>query len=178
MSMEPTRPLDPRMVRVWRIHEVIALAVELVIAVPLCLFVPEFWVVLACAVVLAVQLVCLVVVPRISYRRWRYEVTNTDVLVRSGLIVVTTSVIPMVRVQHVETTQGPILKANGLASVTITTAGSKFEIPGLASAEAETLRDQVAVLEDGVVSDVLPVRGEALGRIRRAIGIDGRARPL
>ncbi|WP_343085186.1 ATP-binding cassette domain-containing protein [Eggerthella lenta] len=38
--------------------------------------------------------------------------------------------------------------------------------------------DQVAVLEDGVVSDVLPVRGEALGRIRRAIGIDGRARPL
>ncbi|WP_270299658.1 hypothetical protein, partial [Eggerthella sinensis] len=38
--------------------------------------------------------------------------------------------------------------------------------------------DQVAVLEDGVVSDVLPVRGETLGRIRRAIGIDGRARPL
>ena len=34
------------------------------------------------------------------------------------------------------------------------------------------------MLEDGVVSDVLPVRGEALGRIRRAIGIDGRARPL
>ncbi|MFR1640231.1 MAG: ATP-binding cassette domain-containing protein [Eggerthellaceae bacterium] len=31
---------------------------------------------------------------------------------------------------------------------------------------------------DSVVSDVLPVRGEALGRIRRAIGIDGRARPL
>ena len=66
----------------------------------------------------------------------------------------TTSVIPMVRVQHVETTQGPILKANGLASVTITTAGSKFEIPGLASAEAETLRDQVAVLARIAQEDV------------------------
>lgn len=154
MSMEPTRQLDHRMVAVWRIHEAVILAVELVVAVPLCLFVPQIWVALACLVVLVAQLVCLAVVPAVLYRRWRYEVTNTDVLVRSGLIVVTTSAIPMVRVQHVETTQGPILKAKGLASVAITTAGSKFEIPGLAVAEAEALRDRVAVLARIAQEDV------------------------
>ncbi len=154
MSMEPTRQLDPRMVRVWRIHQAIALVSELVIAAASCLLVPEFWMLVLWGCILVAQLVFLIAIPRISYRRWRYEVTTTDVLVRSGLIVVTTSVIPMVRVQHVETTQGPILKANGLASVTITTAGSKFQIPGLATAEAETLRDQVAVLARIAQEDV------------------------
>lgn len=60
----------------------------------------------------------------------------------------------MVRVQHVETKQGPVLKANGLASVTVTTAGSSFEIPGLATDEAEALRDQVAVLARIAQEDV------------------------
>ena len=154
MSMEPTRRLDRRMVKVWRIQEAIALAVSVAIAAVVCVAVPEFWVAVVCGAVVAIQLVCLIVLPAVRYRRWRYEVTNTDVLIRSGLIVVTTSVIPMVRVQHVETTQGPILKANGLASITITTAGSKFEIPGLAAAEAETLRDQVAVLARIAQEDV------------------------
>lgn len=154
MSMEPTRQLDRRMVVVWRIHEAIILAAELAVVVPLCLFVPQIWLALACLVLLVAQLICLAVVPGVLYRRWRYEVTNTDVLVRSGLIVVTTSVIPMVRVQHVETTQGPVLKANGLASVAITTAGSKFEIPGLVVAEAEALRDRVAVLARIAQEDV------------------------
>lgn len=154
MSTEPSKSLDRRMVRVWRISEAIALVVVAVIAAAVLAFYRPLWLVVVCAVLVALQLVSLLVLPQVRYRRWRYEVTTTDVLIRSGLIVVKTSVIPMVRVQHVETTQGPILKANGLASVTITTAGSKFEIPGLASAEAETLRDQVAVLARIAQEDV------------------------
>ena len=154
MSTEPSKSLDRRMVRVWRISEAIALVVVAVIAVAVLAFYRPLWLVVVCAVLVALQLVSLLVLPRVRYRRWRYEVTTTDVLIRSGLVVVKTSVIPMVRVQHVETKQGPVLKANGLASVTVTTAGSSFEIPGLATDEAEALRDQVAVLARIAQEDV------------------------
>ena len=154
MSTEPSKSLDRRMVRVWRISEAIALVVVAVIAAAVLAFYRPLWLVIVCAVLVALQLVSLLVLPQIRYRRWRYEVTTTDVLIRSGLVVVKTSVIPMVRVQHVETKQGPVLKANGLASVTVTTAGSSFEIPGLATDEAEALRDQVAVLARIAQEDV------------------------
>ncbi len=154
MSTEPSKSLDRRMVRVWRISEAIALVVVAVIAAAVLAFYRPLWLVVVCAVLVALQLVSLLVLPQVRYRRWRYEVTTTDVLIRSGLVVVKTSVIPMVRVQHVETKQGPVLKANGLASVTVTTAGSPFEIPGLATDEAEALRDQVAVLARIAQEDV------------------------
>lgn len=154
MTVEPTKSLDPRMMRVWRIHEAIALASYLVVALVLLAIVRPAWLVAVCVALLALQAVALAVLPGLRYRRWRYDVTTTDVLIRSGLIVVKTSVIPMVRVQHVETKQGPILKASGLASVTVTTAGSSFDIPGLELAEAEALRDQVAVLARIAQEDV------------------------
>jgi len=47
-----------------------------------------------------------------------------------------------------------VLKANGLASVKVSTAGGSFEIPGLGAAEAESLRDRVAVLARIAQEDV------------------------
>ena len=63
-------------------------------------------------------------------------------------------IVPLVRVQHVESKQGPIMKANGLASVLVSTAGESFEIPGLAEAEAAELRDRVAELARLAKEDV------------------------
>ena len=63
-------------------------------------------------------------------------------------------IVPLVRVQHVQTKQGPILRANGLATVTISTAGESFEIPGLAEADAAALRDRVAELARLAKEDV------------------------
>ena len=62
--------------------------------------------------------------------------------------------VPLVRVQHVQTKQGPILRAHGLATVTISTAGESFEIPGLAEDAANELRDRVAELARLAKEDV------------------------
>ena len=56
--------------------------------------------------------------------------------------------------QHVETKQGPFLKASGLAAVRISTAGESFEIPGLAEDDANMLRDRVAELARLAKEDV------------------------
>jgi len=86
------------------------------------------------------------VVPEVRYRRWRWEVREEEVRLQEGLIVVSLTVIPMVRVQHVDTAQGPIMRALGLTDVHIWTAAGKHVIPALADDHASQLRDRIALL--------------------------------
>ena len=48
--------------------------------------------------------------PNIRWKIWRYEVREQEIEIQSGLFIVKRTLIPMVRVQHVDTEQGPILK--------------------------------------------------------------------
>ncbi len=168
MSMQPTNKLDKRITRVWRIHEGIALVIVALIAACVSAGMyfgglaqegpgaatAMFWINVGVWALTAAQLVSFIVEPPLRYSRWRYEVTNTDVILKHGIVVSKSVVIPLVRVQHVETKQGPILKSCGLSAVTISTAGDSFEIPGLGTADAERLRDQVAVLARIAQEDV------------------------
>ena len=45
----------------------------------------------------------------------------------------------MVRVQHVDTEQGPILKKYDLATITISSAATTHTIPALITAEADRI---------------------------------------
>ena len=100
----------------------------------------------AIGVFLAIAVLTVVVVPRVRWLRWRYEVSESEVYLLYGLIIRTRTLIPMTRVQHVDTKAGPLLRAFGLSSVTVATAGGEHEIPALADAVADRLRDRIAVL--------------------------------
>ena len=159
MSELPAHRLDPRMLRVWYLSDVVAMAVVAVLAVAAWLVVSHlggdvFWVYLVAGVVEAICLGDLLVSPRVEYATWRYDVTPTDVDLYHGVFVKKRVLVPLVRVQHVQTKQGPLLRAHGLASVTVSTAGESFEIPGLAEADAEALRDRVAELARLAKEDV------------------------
>ncbi len=52
----------------------------------------------------------------------------------------------MIRVQHVDTEQGPVLKKFGLATVSVSTAATTHNIPALALEEALELRDRIGIL--------------------------------
>lgn len=159
MSELPAHRLDPRMLRVWYLSDVVAMAVVAALAVAAWLVVSHlggdvFWVYLAAGVVEAICLGDLLVSPRVEYATWRFDVTPTDVDLYHGVFVKKRVLVPLVRVQHVQTKQGPLLRAHGLASVTVSTAGESFEIPGLAEADAEALRDRVAELARLAKEDV------------------------
>lgn len=159
MSELPAHRLDPRMLRVWYLSDVVAMAVVAVLAVVAWLVVSHlggdvFWVYLVAGVVEAICLGDLLVSPRVEYATWRFDVTPTDVDLYHGVFVKKRVLVPLVRVQHVQTKQGPLLRAHGLASVTVSTAGESFEIPGLAEADAEALRDRVAELARLAKEDV------------------------
>ncbi|MBY7142381.1 PH domain-containing protein [Virgibacillus sp. NKC19-3] len=84
--------------------------------------------------------------PEIRWRRWRYEVFDQEIYIQHGILIVSRTLVPMIRVQHVDTKQGPILRNFRLASVTISTAATTHEIPALLEEDASELRDRISAL--------------------------------
>lgn len=85
-------------------------------------------------------------IPKLRYRRWRYEIFEQEIYIQHGILIVKRTLIPMIRVQHVDTEQGPILKKYDLATVSISTAATTHYIPALNGADAEDLRDKISTL--------------------------------
>ncbi|NIN70570.1 MAG: PH domain-containing protein [Gemmatimonadetes bacterium] len=89
--------------------------------------------------------------PALRYRFWRWQVEADRVLIVKGVLWRSRSLIPRVRIQHVDTRSSPLQRWLGLNSLVIYTAGTRgadAEIPGLAADEAERLREELARLEE------------------------------
>jgi membrane protein YdbS with pleckstrin-like domain len=98
-------------------------------------------------IVLAVALLAgTPLVPELRWRRWRWEVREHEIDLQRGILVVRRTLIPMARVQHVETERGVIGQALGLATVEIHTAAGSHEIPLLTDRDAGMLRARIAEL--------------------------------
>jgi uncharacterized protein len=146
--------LDPRAVAVWRLGSLLGTAAVTAVAAVACLVlgVSPAWA-LAAAATGSVEAALW---PQAAYRGWSYRVGGDDLRLRRGVLWRAESVVPLSRIQHVDTRQGPLDRALGLARVVVFTAGSvgaRVEIPGLAAARAEALRDRLAALagrEDAV----------------------------
>ncbi|MEK4298420.1 PH domain-containing protein [Oceanobacillus sp. FSL W8-0428] len=86
------------------------------------------------------------IIPKLRWRRWRYQVYDQEIYIQHGILIVTRTIVPMIRVQHVDTQQGPILKKYKLATLEISTAATTHQIPALSEEEASDLRDQISEL--------------------------------
>jgi membrane protein YdbS with pleckstrin-like domain len=86
------------------------------------------------------------VVPGLRYRRWRWEVREHEIDLQRGVLIQRRTLIPMERVQHVETERSIIGQALDLATVKIHTAAGSHEIPLLAEYDAGRLRARIAEL--------------------------------
>lgn len=83
-------------------------------------------------------------VPEIRWQHWFYQVDEHEIDLQSGIIIITRTLVPVKRVQHVDTRQGPILRSYGLADVTISTAATTHRIPALDEETADNVRDQIS----------------------------------
>lgn len=164
MTELPSEQLDPKMKMVWRIRD--AATTTLIYA---CAFLlgavfgladPEMWswVTPYCIIVTVLFVIALVVVlvilPPIRYARWRYELRSDFLDIAYGIIWRHRYVVPFIRVQNTDTKQGPVLRACGLASVTVSTAAGEMDIPGLRADIADEVRDRAAELARVAREDV------------------------
>jgi uncharacterized protein len=159
MRGEPQKRISPKALKVWRLHGVIqTLVLAIVVAgviVLSTLFDWPVWIMAAAiGVLLLFTYIMIFFLPTIRWKRWRYEVREQEIELQRGFIFVKRTLVPMVRVQHVDTVQGPILKKYHLSTITISTAATVHEIPALDTDEADELRHSISLLARVAEDDV------------------------
>ena len=93
-----------------------------------------------------VALIVLVFAPGRIYARLRYRLTDRLLQLVRGWLFHTDTVVPLVRVQHLDVTRGPVDKMFGTASLVVHTAGthnSIVTVPGLEPERAAEIRDAI-----------------------------------
>lgn len=99
------------------------------------------------ALVLAVALAVLrLALAWLRYSVWRFELREDALYIERGVLTRVKTVVPFVRVQHVDSQRGPVERTIGLATVVVYTAGSRsadVAIPGLRPDRAEELREEL-----------------------------------
>jgi hypothetical protein len=149
---ESDQRLHPSAVHLWRLQRgvrlvVVVLPMSIAIGVGLATVLPGAAAALIAGVILLLQAVLALVWPALEYEAFRYAVRADDLLVQSGVIFKRWSSIPLSRIQHVDTRQGPIERMLGLSRLLVFTAAGMSadgSIPGLATETAETMRDELS----------------------------------
>ncbi|TMW73540.1 PH domain-containing protein [Alteribacter natronophilus] len=148
----PDRKISPKALPVWRIGAAIEFLISAI--VPLAYwwlsnqiaFLPGWLLYVVIAAYISYGVFNIALFPKWQWKRWRYRIYENEVELLFGILVVRRVIIPMIRVQHVDTEQGPLLRHYGMASVKITTAATVHEIPALEESKADEVRDHIARL--------------------------------
>ena len=99
------------------------------------------------------------ILPALRYRMYSWGYDDKRVVVKQGVIFRQRVVIPVCQIQDLHRTQGPIMMMLGLGGVTISTAGSNFDISTLTTEEADRLID---ALEQNLETRVEELKNEEI----------------
>jgi membrane protein YdbS with pleckstrin-like domain len=148
---EPAERLDPRAITVWRITGTLNM-LPLLVGAGFAGWAlsrsggSSLFGVLPVLAVLALAGVVVGVVPGLRWRRWRYEIRPDEVDLQRGIFWISRTLVPLARIQHVDTRQGPLQRRFGLSTVVFYTAAGPNQIPELSTPVAERARDHIAEL--------------------------------
>ncbi len=81
------------------------------------------------------------IMPALRYKMYSWGYDDKRIIVKQGVIFRQKVVIPVCQIQDLHRTQGPIMMILKLSGVTISTAGSNFDISTLTTGEADRLID-------------------------------------
>ncbi len=154
------RPLDPAIKMVWMIKLALGWGFLFLAAITydiLQFFEPDRWApfgVVSGAVVL-VGVVLALVLPRLRYRFWRFDLRPEELYLERGVWNRVRTIVPLRRIQHLDVSQDLLERNYGLGKLIVHTAGTRSSdvvLPGLRFEEAERLRDEVKhyITEDAV----------------------------
>ncbi|WP_181349334.1 PH domain-containing protein [Thalassobacillus sp. CUG 92003] len=157
--LEPANRISPKALRLWRIYGGIQSVIITLLAAGLIVATYYFnwpkWLILIGIIVPLLEIILSVwLLPTIRWKRWRYEVREQEIELQHGIWIVNRTLVPMIRVQHVDTEQGPLLRKYKLATISISTAATVHKIPALEVDEAEHLRQSISSLARVAEDDV------------------------
>jgi membrane protein YdbS with pleckstrin-like domain len=160
MENEPRERIDPRARKVWAINGLLSFLVVLIVAslfqlvAVTAMGLPGWTGWAAVLLALAYAPWAVLVAPWLKMRFWRYEVRRDEIEIQHGIFIIQRHLVPMVRVQYVDTEHGPLMRYFGLATLYVSTAATRFAIPALPKQRAEALRGEIAALARTSEEDV------------------------
>ena len=105
-------------------------------------------------------LLCItLIMPVLRYKMYAWGYDDKRIIVKQGVIFRQRVVIPVCQIQDLHRTQGPIMMMLKLSGVTISTAGSNFDISTLTTYEADRLID---ALEQNLETRVEELKNEEI----------------
>ena len=83
------------------------------------------------------------IMPVLRYKMYAWGYDDKRIIVKKGVIFRHRVVIPVCQIQDLHRTQGPLMMMLKLSGVTISTAGSNFDISTLTTDEADCMIDEL-----------------------------------
>ena len=154
----PARRLSETAIGVWRLQLVVGwlglTVAGIVVAAQVDALGPLWWI-----VPLVGGAVATYAIPKLRFARWRWDINDEGIDIQHGTLALVRTLVPWIRVQHVDTQRGLFEQAFGLSTVVVHTAAGSHTIPMLPAAEADELRTRIAGLartEEEEEEDVEP----------------------
>lgn len=100
-------------------------------------------VLLGVGIPVALLLAITLIMPALRYKMYAWGYDDKRIIVKQGVIFRQRVVIPVCQIQDLHRKQGPLMMMFKLSDVTISTAGSNFDISTLTTAEADRMIDDL-----------------------------------
>jgi len=141
--------LDKRILVSWRIVRLIViLIIGAVLATATVIFYRQLffepyilYAYILDGIISAYMLIALFLFPAIEYRQWGYIISDDRIEIKHGIFFVKNIVIPIVRIQHITISQGPINRKLGISIINIHTASGQFGIEGISIEDASLIAE-------------------------------------
>lgn len=149
LSGDDLTPIEPRYIWVMRASMAFsALFTLAMVAAADILLMPQLgWPQgIATGVLLLIWLLAIIILPSRRVLSIRYQLADDHIRVRRGFLFTVDSIVPFVRVQHLDVSQGMIERSLSLSSLTVHTSGVLNEavtLPGLETGLAHEMRETI-----------------------------------
>jgi membrane protein YdbS with pleckstrin-like domain len=153
LPLEPANKLDRRAISVWRRGNLLVAFIVLpfiiaiaVIAIKLADLAPDWLVITIAAAMIGFMLLLAWFQPEFAWRHWRYEIRDDEIDLKRGWLSTTRTLVPITRVQHIDTRQGLIERQLSTATLLIHTAAGTISIPALPEQLAASIGTRITAL--------------------------------
>lgn len=151
--------LPEKIKTVWRQGYAIAILIFLAISIGAAILfyaidVSLWWSAIGFAFTILYFVLTFFLIVPFRWARWSFQIRHDEIEIQHGIIFRSRVLIPMIRVQHVETDQGPLLRKQKLVSVSISTAATVHTIEAVQAEESDALRHHILELVKVAKEDV------------------------
>ena len=145
------KKLDKSVLKLWYIRAAIESAVLLCVLAGVAVILAvsgasgdvTLAVLLGVGVAVAILIGIILIMPALRYKMFAWGYDDKRIVVKQGVIFRQRVVIPVCQIQDLHRTQGPLMIMLKLSDVTISTAGSNFDLSTLTTDEADGMIDEL-----------------------------------